>query len=225
MKKPDASSCRNSVAELENRSPMNQLEWSLEDEDRLRLKLDFRILPVVFILFMLCFIDRNARIEGMGSDLNLYGYRFNIALTIFYIPYILVEIPSNVLLKRIGGRFYIPTLVFLFGLVSMCTAFVKGYRGLLACRFLLGLAEGGVLPGIAYYLSTFYRRKELMFRISLFIMGASMAGAFGGLLAAALSKIPHWGTASAPIETWRNIFFLEGLLSMLTECVPSELSG
>ncbi|KAJ3537695.1 hypothetical protein NM208_g6207 [Fusarium decemcellulare] len=204
MKKPDASSCRNSVAELENRSPMNQLEWSLEDEDRLRLKLDFRILPVVFILFMLCFIDRNARIEGMD---------------------ILVEIPSNVLLKRIGGRFYIPTLVFLFGLVSMCTAFVKGYRGLLACRFLLGLAEGGVLPGIAYYLSTFYRRKELMFRISLFIMGASMAGAFGGLLAAALSKIPHWGTASAPIETWRNIFFLEGLLSMLTECVPSELSG
>ena len=78
-----------------------------------------------------------------------------------------------------------------------------------------GICEGGVLPGCAYFFSTLYRPRELLFRISTFIMGSSMAGAFGGLLAAALVQIPEWGTSSARIHTWRNIFFFEGLVSII----------
>jgi MFS family permease len=118
-------------------------------------------------------------------------------------------------LKIVGGKIWIPTLVIGFGIVSLCTAFVKNYAGLLALRFFLGICEGGVLPGIAFYLSTFYRRKELLFRVSIMIMGSSLAGAFGGLLAAALTQVPDWGTSSAVIHTWRNIFFFEGLVSVL----------
>jgi MFS family permease len=151
----------------------------------------------------------------MAKELNLTGFRFNLALTIFYASYITVEIPSNIILKIVGGRFYLPFLVVAFGVVSMCTAFIENYQGLLACRFFLGLAEGGMMPGVAYYLSCFYRRHELLFRIGLFVSGSSLAGAFGGLLAAGLSQIKEWGVDSRPIHTWRNIFFFEGLFTLL----------
>lgn len=79
----------------------------------------------------------------MGRDLNLVGYRFNWALSIFYIIYLLVEVPSNILLKRIGARFYLPFLVVGFGFVSLCTAFVQDFDQLCVARAFLGLFEGG----------------------------------------------------------------------------------
>jgi len=71
------------------------------------------------------------------------------------------------------------------------------------------------MPGLAYYLSCFYRRNELLLRIGFFINGACLAGGFGGLLAGGLSQIPPWGTSNNPIHTWRNIFLVEGLLTIL----------
>ena len=71
------------------------------------------------------------------------------------------------------------------------------------------------MPGIAFFLSCFYKRKELLFRVGIFVSASSMAGAFGGLLATGLARIPRWGTDSAPIHTWRNIFFFEGIVTVL----------
>ena len=89
----------------------------------------------------------NARIQGMGVDLDLLrGVRFNWVTSIFYIIYMFVEVPSNILLKIIGPRFYLPLLVVGFGFVSMCTAFVKSFEQLLAARAFLGIFEGGVMP-------------------------------------------------------------------------------
>lgn len=157
----------------------------------------------------------NARIQGMQKDLHLEGLRFNWALSIFYIVYLLVEVPSNIILKYVGPRFYLPFLVVGFGLVSLCSAFLTSYPGLLVARAFLGAFEGGAMPGMAFYLSTFYKRKELLFRVGIFVSSASMAGAFGGLLATGLSRIPAWGLAAMRIHTWRNIFFFEGLLTVL----------
>ncbi len=152
----------------------------------------------------------------MGVDLGLnVGTRFNMALSIFYIIYLLIEVPSNVLLKRIGPRFYLPLLVVGFGLVSMCTAFVQTFEGLLAARSILGIFEGGAMPGMAFFLSCLYKRKELLFRIGIYVSAASIAGAFGGLLATGLSLIPPWGVDSMRITTWRNIFFFEGIITMI----------
>lgn len=81
----------------------------------------------------------------MTEDLNLVGYRFNIATSIFYVIYLLIEVPSNILLKRIGPRWYIPALVFGFGVVSIATAFVRTYEQLIGVRVLLGVFEGGTL--------------------------------------------------------------------------------
>lgn len=79
----------------------------------------------------------------MAEDLNLIGYRFNWATSIFYIVYLMVEVPSNIILKRVGPRFYLPGLVVGFGFISMCTAFVDSFTQLCAARAVLGIFEGG----------------------------------------------------------------------------------
>ncbi|VBB78425.1 Putative MFS transporter [Podospora comata] len=197
-----------------------EFDYTEEEEAIVRRKIDWHTVPLVTLLYMLCFLDRinigNARIQGLSRDLDMVeGVKFNWALSIFYIIYLLVEVPSNILLKAIGARFYLPLLVCGFGLVSLCTAFVKNFAGLMVARSFLGVFEGGAMPGMAFFLSCFYKRNELLFRIGIYVSAASIAGAFGGLLAAALSQIPSWGVAGAEIHTWRNIFFFEGLITVI----------
>ena len=101
-------------------------------------------------MYLLCFLDPanvgNARIQGMGDDLDLIGVRFNWATSIFYIFYMFVEVPSNLLLKIIGPKYYLPLLVCGFGLVSLCAAFTNSFAGILVARAFLGVFEGGVMP-------------------------------------------------------------------------------
>jgi MFS family permease len=85
--------------------------------------------------------------------------------------------------KWIGPGWFIPSISLGFGICSICTAFVHNIHSASGVRFLLGLFEAGMMPGIAYYLSRWYRRSELAFRLSLYIVMAPLAGAFGGLLA------------------------------------------
>ncbi|KAK1834618.1 hypothetical protein QBC39DRAFT_252126 [Podospora conica] len=214
--------------EFEGESPKNfspegsepELVWTEEEETAIRRKIDWHTVPLVTVLYMLTFLDRinigNARIQGLGDDLELgKDYRFNWALSIFYIVYLLVEVPSNMILKRVGARYFLPLLVCAFGLVSIFTAFVTNFAGLMAARAFLGVFEGGAMPGMAFFLSCFYKRNELLFRIGIYVSAASIAGAFGGLLAAGLAKIPEWGIASMRIHTWRNIFFFEGVVTVI----------
>ncbi len=161
---------------------------------RVTRKFDRRVIPLLFGLWLLAFIDRsnigNARIDGLAKDLNLgTGPKFNIALTIFYVPYIMVDVPSNWLVKRIGAGHYLPALVVGWGIVSLCIGFVKSYESLLIVRFFLGLMEGGLLGGMIIYLAMFYQRHQLIRRIGLFYCAAPLSGAIGGLLATGLSQI------------------------------------
>jgi len=199
---------------------IDDFEWTEEEEKQIRHKIDWHCVPLVTWLYMLCFLDRanigNARIQGMATDLKLEGIKFNMALSIFYIVYLLVEVPSNIILKKVGPRYYLPLLVCGFGLISMSTAFVQSYEGLLGARAILGVFEGGAMPGMAFFLSCFYKRKELLFRIGIYVSAASIAGAFGGLLATGLSRIPEWGVASMRISAWRNIFFFEGIITIIS---------
>ena len=148
----------------------------------------------------------NARIAGLERTLNMGGYQFNIALSVFYISYILFEIPSNMLCKWMGPGRFIPIATLCFGILTMCTGLVPNFSALCGVRFLLGIFEAGIMPGLVYYLSRWYRQSEMTFRISLFIVSGSLAGAFGGLLASAILRIPHLGS----LNSWRMIFVLEG---------------
>ncbi|KAI0896030.1 MFS general substrate transporter [Annulohypoxylon nitens] len=217
--KHDSDQPETVVLETKSQGSSEAPRWTPEEETALRRKLDWQLVPTVTILYLLCFLDRinigNARIQGLATDLDLYGYRFNIATSIFYIVYLTIEVPSNIILKYVGPRFYLPGLVVGFGAVSVATAFVKTFEQLCAVRALLGIFEGGTMPGLAFFLSSFYKREELYFRVGIYVSAASIAGAFGGLLAAGFSQIPEWGIASSRLHTWRNIFFFEGLITMI----------
>ena len=137
------------------------------NEKRLRRKIDLHVIPTVAIIYMFCFIDRanigNARLAGMEKDLgmNPLGFDYNVLLSAFYVAYIVFELPSNLLCKIVGPGRWLPLLTVAFGILSLCTAFVETFGSAIAVRFLLGVAEAGQLPGIAYYLSRWYRRDEL----------------------------------------------------------------
>lgn len=151
----------------------------------------------------------NAKLAGLEKDLHLKGYDYNKVLSVFYISYIIFEIPSNMACKWIGPGWFLPAISLGFGICSIGTAFVHNIHGICGVRFLLGVFEAGMLPGIAYYLSRWYRRSELAFRLSLYIVMAPLAGAFGGLLASAILKLHHFGG----LHTWRMIFAIEGIIT------------
>lgn len=194
--------------------PYEAIEIDPALDRRITRKFDTHIVPWLFGLWLLAFIDRsnigNARIDGLSTDLKLNGDRFNIALTVFYVPYILVDVPSNWAVKHVGAGYYLPGLLIGWGIVSTCMGAVKTYGGLIAARFFLGLCEGGLLGGMVLYLSMFYRRHEMLFRLGLFYCAAPLSGAFGGLLATGLAQIRFHG-----YNRWPWIFFVEGAISVL----------
>jgi len=139
----------------------------------------------------------------------MHGYDYNTALSVFYITYIVFEIPCNAACKWLGPGWFLPAVTLAFGVTSIATAFVQSFRALCGVRCLLGVFEAGMMPGIAYYLSRWYRRSELTFRISLFILSAALAGACGGLLASAILELDSFGA----LRSWRMIFAIEGAWS------------
>ncbi|KAF2112012.1 major facilitator superfamily domain-containing protein [Lophiotrema nucula] len=191
----------------------DRTEIPAELDKRITRKLDIRLMPWLFGMWLLAFIDRsnigNARIDGLADDLKLDANKFNIALAVFYVPYICYDVPSNLVIKYFKAGHYLPGLLTAWGLVSMCTGFVKSYSGLLAARFFLGLAEGGLLGGMIVYLAMFYRRHQMLYRITLFYCAAPLSGAFGGLLATGLAKISSGG-----YDGWPFIFFVEGAITV-----------
>lgn len=156
----------------------------------------------------------NARLAGLEKDLKLEGNDYNALLSVFYISYILFEIPSNIVCKWIGPGWFLPAISLGFGISSLGTAFVTNQSQAMGVRFVLGVFEAGMMPGIAYYLSRWYRRSELAFRLSLYIVMAPLAGAFGGLLASGILKLAHFGG----LHTWKMIFGKENL--EFTHSVP-----
>ncbi|KAF5353280.1 hypothetical protein D9756_008136 [Leucocoprinus leucothites] len=186
-----------------------------EVEKRAVRKLDRNILPILTVFFFLSFLDRtnigNARIAGLEADLRLTDRQYKIAVTTLYAPYILSEIPSNLILKRVGPRWLLPTILTIWGAITCLQGTITNFQGLLAARFFIGMVEGPMLPSIVLYLSSFYTRQELGLRIATFFTSTSLAGAFSGLLAAAISKMDGVGGRRG----WQWIFILEGLLTFL----------
>ncbi|KIL64781.1 hypothetical protein M378DRAFT_126308 [Amanita muscaria Koide BX008] len=177
-------------------------------------KMDMFILPVVAMFYLLSFLDRtnfgNARVAGLQKQLNLTNQQYSIALTVTYVPYIVAELPSNLLLKAVGPNLMLPTMLTLWGVVATLQGVVTNYSGLLACRFFLGLFEGGVFPGLVLYLSFFYPRQMLQWRITAFFSTASISGAFSGILAYGIIRMD--GIGGRPGWAW--IFILEGLFTV-----------
>ncbi|KAF7714573.1 Uncharacterized protein PECH_008360 [Penicillium ucsense] len=184
------------------------------DEAAVLRKMDLRLIPMLSILYLLAFLDRgnigNAKVEGLLEDLHMTGSQFNWTLTVFFFTYCAFELPSNLMLKKLRPSRWLPLIMVAWGIVMTLMGIVQSYGGLLATRLALGIAEAGLYPGVAYYITLWYPRQRAQYRQALFFSAASVAGAFSGLLAFAIAKMD----GIAGLGGWRWIFILEGLLTV-----------
>ncbi|KAH8129262.1 MFS general substrate transporter [Trichoderma asperelloides] len=198
---------RPSIEQLETYHP----SFTPHEQKRILRKVDWRLVPLLSFLYLVSFIDRgnlgNAKVAGLGNDLHLPGTQYNIAVTLFVIPYSLLEVPSNIILKLTRPSIWISLMMFSWGLVITLTGIVQNFSGLLAIRIFLGVAEAGFFPAATYLLTVWYTRYEVQSRIVLFYAAVSLAGAFSGLLAYAIQMMD----GVAGLQGWRWIFILEGI--------------
>ncbi|KAI8189023.1 High-affinity nicotinic acid transporter [Colletotrichum sp. SAR 10_75] len=125
-------------------------EWKAA-ERRVVRKLDMTLLPVVWVLYMFNYLDRNniaqARLDNFEEDLGLHGTQFNVAVSILNVGYMLAQLPSNMILTRVRPSLYLPSCVIVWSAISAATAGVRNYSGLIAVRFFLGIVEAPFFPG------------------------------------------------------------------------------
>ncbi|OKL61716.1 hypothetical protein UA08_02444 [Talaromyces atroroseus] len=174
-----------------------------------------RLIPWLSLLYLAAFLDRtnvgNAKIEGLQKALDMTNNQYNATLTIFFVSYSIFEPLTNVLLKRTKPSIFISAIIILWGICMTTMGLVHNFSGLMAARWFLGLAEAGLFPGVSYYLSCWYKRSEFGVRMAIFFSAAALAGSFGGLLAAAISKMNNVGGKAG----WSWIFILEGLATII----------
>ncbi|KAF5356139.1 hypothetical protein D9756_004072 [Leucocoprinus leucothites] len=185
------------------------------DEKKLMRRVDWHVIPWLSLLYLLNFLDRgsigNAKLYRMEKDLGINDNQYLIALTLFFFPYSLFEPASNVLLRRLKPSIWLSTMMVLWGIVMTLHGVIHDYGGLITLRLLLGLAEAGMYPGIVFYISSWYKRSETGTKVAIFFSSATVAGAFSGLLAAAIANMD--GIGGRPGWAW--IFILEGLATVI----------
>ena len=146
----------------------------MPDKARTIQKLRMRIIPFVFLLYIISFLDRiNIGFAAltMNEELAITSKQFGLVAGIFFMGYFLFEIPSNLLLHKLGARIWIARILITWGILAMLTGFVHSVHQLYAVRFLLGLAEAGYFPGIALYLTYWFRQRDQAQAIALFLTG------------------------------------------------------
>ncbi|KAI9268042.1 major facilitator superfamily domain-containing protein [Phascolomyces articulosus] len=194
--------------------PLNEKEWK-----KLRWKIDLRIVPFCGVLYLMAFLDRsnigNAKIGGIMEHLGIDDQTFTVGLSIFFVGYVLFEVPSNVMLKKVGPNLWIPGVMVSFGIVMICMAAISNGAGLLATRFFLGCTEAGLFPGVIFYMTLWYTRKEIATRISIFFGCATLAGAFGGVLAYGIMQMD----GISGLHGWQWIFIIEAIPTLALACV------
>ncbi|KAI0474031.1 major facilitator superfamily domain-containing protein [Xylariaceae sp. FL0804] len=182
-----------------------------DEEKKLVRKIDLYLLPTIWLMYLLSYMDRtnigNAKIAGMAEDLNLTSSRYSISLIVFFIGYVLMEIPSNMILARAKPSIFLPAIMTLWGLVTVAMAWVPNYQTLIGIRVIIGILEAGFAPGVLLLLSSWYKRDEQAKRFAVYISAAILSGAFGGLIAGAITD----GLDGVHgIAGWRWLFIVEG---------------
>ncbi|KAG1746412.1 major facilitator superfamily domain-containing protein [Suillus lakei] len=185
-------------------------------ERRLVRKIDLRM-SVVLLLYALNYIDRSniasARLGGFEKDLHLQGNQFATVLSIIYVGFIIMQLPSNMFLHWLEKpSILIPGCMVIWGLVSTLIGITKNYTGVLLARLLLGFAEGPFFPGTLFYISGWYKRDELALRTTLVTCGSVLSAGFGSLLA---SGILTGMQGILGQVAWRWLFYIEGSATIL----------
>ncbi|KAH7409638.1 major facilitator superfamily domain-containing protein [Cadophora sp. MPI-SDFR-AT-0126] len=188
-------------------------------EKALVRKLDWRIMPTLWLMFWLNYLDRNAialaKLDDIEEDLNLTPAQYSTCVSILFVGYILGGIPSNMLITRIRPSYYLGTVMAAWAVVSTLTGISQNFTGLLLTRFFLGITEAPYYPGALYLLSIFYTRREVATRMAILYTGNILATAFAGLIAIGIFKMD----GAAGLEGWRWLFIIQGIVTFVVAIV------
>src|SRR5215469_10949116 len=177
-------------------------------------KISWRIVPFIMLLYFVSFIDRvNIGFASltMNKDLGFSSAVFGFGAGIFFLGYFLFEVPSNIILDRVGARLWIARVMVTWGLISVAFAFIRGETSFYILRFLLGVAEAGFFPGIILYLSYWFPARRRAQVVSFFMAAAPISTVLGSPLSSALLEMD----GIAGLKGWQWMFILEGVPAVL----------
>src|SRR5215470_532340 len=182
------------------------------DRDTVR-KIGVRLLPFLFLLYVIAFLDRvNVSFAGleMSRDLSFSDRVFGLGAGIFFVGYVVFEIPGALLVERWSARKVLARILVTWGLVTVLVALVRTPRQFYAARFLLGAAEAGFFPGVLVYLTHWFRYQDRAKATALFMVAIPVANVVGSPLAGAILGV-HWGGWPG----WRWMFIVEGIPAVI----------
>ena len=186
----------------------NAVSVANELEARVMRKISWRILPFVMLLYFISFLDRvNVGFAAftMNKAIGLSPAAYGLGGGLFFIGYFLFEVPSNLILYRVGVRVWIARVMVTWGIVSACSAFVTGPHSFYALRFLLGVAEAGFFPGIILYLSLWFPARYRAIAAAAFMAAAPISTAIGSPISGALMELPRF----AGLSNWQWLYLIE----------------
>ena len=189
-----------------------RVETALERETMRRVTM--RIVPLVFALYVVGFLDRvNIAIASlrMNEDIGLSAAAYGLGSGIFFLGYALFEVPSNILLARVGARWWIARIAVTWGILACAMALVTGPKSFFALRLLLGFAEAGFFPGVIYYFTQWFPDHRRARATSVFTIGIPVSSLIGGPLGASLLGLD----GLAGLAGWQWLFLIEGFPSVL----------
>lgn len=200
---------------LGNEAFIEEVDYTPEEEKKILFKVDCYLLITIFWMYLLSYMDRtnvgNAKVAGMEEDLSLTSTMYSNVLIVFFIFYVIFEVPANLIMVKVGPSIFIPTIMVIWGVLTCCMAAVKTYGQLVALRALVGIFEAGFAPGILLILSSWYKKKEQSKAFAVYILAAILSGAVGGIIAGLITKHLHLARG---IEGWRWLFIVEGAASV-----------
>ncbi|OWB55537.1 hypothetical protein B5S28_g1409 [[Candida] boidinii] len=190
-------------------------DWTPEEEKKATRKVDFLLLPLLFFAFFILQIDRgniaSAITAGLREELKLTNDMINTGTGLFNVGIVVFEIPSNILMQKVGPSKWLSFQVIIWSLVATLQSCISSYSGFLATRFFMGVAEAGFIPCGLYYISTWYTKKEIVPRYSFYFLGNLVGSASSGLIASGIMKnvAGNFGKAG-----WKWIFIIEGVMGI-----------
>ncbi|XVS67338.1 MFS transporter [Actinosynnema sp. CA-299493] len=184
--------------------------------DRVLAKVAVRILPFLALLYFVNYLDRVnigfAAPNGLNDELGLTATAFGFASGVFFLGYLLLEVPSNLALHRFGARRWLARIMISWGVVATAMAFVPNAATLVVLRFLLGVAEAGFFPGIILYLTYWFPAAQRAKAVALFMVAVPVSSAIGSTVSSLL--ITH-GDGVFGLSGWRFMFLVEGVPAIL----------
>ncbi len=177
-------------------------------------KLTRRLIPFLFLLYIVAYVDRInvgfAKLQ-MSAQLHFSEDVYGLAAGIFFAGYFAFQVPSNLILRRVGARRWIALLMIVWGTISASMMLVTTARGFYVLRFLLGLAEAGFFPGMIFYLRSWFPATARARTVALFMTAAALSGVVGGVVSGSILTLEHTGGLAG----WQWLFLLEGLPAIL----------